>query len=129
MKALNIALVVIGVVATIVVLALPIARYGGIDIKLLDAGTHGYLTIAALLTGAAMGAHNVIRTPARWATAIAVGAFLTAGVKLSGANSHGIKMAAGASGGMMLAFVGALLALGLTLKPVKSEWTPSHAAD
>jgi hypothetical protein len=116
MKNLNWGLVLCGVVGGIVALVLPIAEVGPLKIKLLDAGGHGVLVLACFVIGAAMGAHNLFKAPARWAAAVALVAFAIAGMKLSGGDDT-VQSAAGADGGMILAFIGMVLGLILTIKP------------
>jgi hypothetical protein len=116
MLKLNWGLIVCGVVGAIVAVALPLAEVGPVKVKLLDAGGQGYLVLGALLAGGAMGAINLFKAPARWTGGVAIAAFLLAGMKLSGG---GEAAGAGANGGMMLAFVGALLAIAVTVKPGK----------
>lgn len=70
MLKLNWGLVACGVIGAIVVLALPIVE-APIEVKLLDAGGHGYLTLGCLLAGAALGAFNLFKGPARWASGVA----------------------------------------------------------
>lgn len=120
MKKLNWGVVACGILGALVVIALPIAEFGATKVKLLSLGGQGYLTLGALLVGAAMGAFNLLVAPARWTGGVAIAAFLLAGMKLSGGDEGQIKAAAGASGGMMLAFVGALLAIAVTIKPGKN---------
>lgn len=115
---LNYGLIACGLVGAILVLVLPIAEAGPITVKLLDVGGHGYLTLACLLAGGAMGVMGLSK-PARWSAAVALVAFLIAGMKLSGVDEGPVKAGAGADGGMILAFVGMLIALALTIKPGK----------
>lgn len=117
MLKLNWVLIACGLVGAIGALILPIAEAGPLKIKLLDVGGHGYLTLGALLAGAAFGAINLFKAPARWTGALAVVAFLIAGMKLSGGDEGVVKAGAGATLGMMLAFVGALFAIAVTVKP------------
>ena len=116
MSKLNYGLIACGLVGAILVLVLPIAEAGPIKVKLLDAGGHGYLTLGCLIAGGAMGAVGLAK-PARWAAVTALVAFLIAGMKLSGGGNEIVKSGAGADGGMILAFVGMLIALVLTIKP------------
>ena len=111
---LNWGLILCGVVGGIVALVLPIAEVGPIKMHLLDAGGHGILVLACFIAGAALGAHNLFKAPARWASGVALIAFAIAGMKLSGG---GDVAGAGSDGGMMLAFLGMILALALTIKP------------
>lgn len=119
MLKLNWGLIVCGVVGAIVAVALPLAEVGPLKVKLLDAGGQGYLTLAMFVAGAAMGGINLFQKPARWTGGVATAAFLIAGMKLSGGDEGIAKAGAGANGGMMLAFVGALLAIAVTVKPGK----------
>ncbi|MDQ3365931.1 MAG: hypothetical protein M3680_10940 [Myxococcota bacterium] len=119
MVKLNWGLILCGLVGAVVVLALPIAVVGPLEVKLLDAGGHGYLTLGCLLAAGAMGALNLFGAPTRVAAGIAIVAFLIAGMKLSGEESALVKSGTGGDVGMMLAFVGALIAIALTIKPGK----------
>lgn len=119
MVKLNWGLIVCGIVGAVVALALPIAEVGGMKFSLLDAGGHGILVLACLLAGAGMGAHNLFKEPARWASGVALVAFAIAGMKLSGGDND--ISGAGADGGMMLAFLGIILSLVLTIVPGKKR--------
>jgi hypothetical protein len=119
MVKLNWGLIACGVVGAIMVLALPLAEAGKVRVMLLDVGGQGYFTLACLLAGAAMGALNLFKAPARWSGAVAIVVFLIAAMKLAGSDDDPIPAGAGADNGMLLAALGALLAIAVTIKPGK----------
>ena len=116
MLKLNYGLIACGLLGAIGMLLLPLATVGQVKIMLLDAGGHGYLTLGASLVGAAMGAHNLFRAPARWAGGVAIVAFALVGMKVSG-DAPGAVSGTGQTVGLLTAFVGMVLALVLTVKP------------
>jgi hypothetical protein len=109
---LNWGLIACGLIGVILGVALPAIK--DTNIKLLDVPGHGVLTLACLAVGGAMGAVNLFMKPARWASGIAIVAFLIAGMKTSGG---GDAAGPGLTGPMILAFLGILLAVALTVKP------------
>ena len=120
MTKLNWGLIACGVVGLIVALALPLIE-APIKVKMMDVGGgHAWLVILCLVGGAAMGAINLFNKPQRWTAIVALIAFLIVGMKMSGGDEvPGVKVGAGATGTMVLAFVGMLIALALVIKPGK----------
>ncbi len=114
----NYGLIACGILGTIVVITLPM-REAPTTIRLFDAGGYGVAVVAALLTGAAMGASNFTRAPARWPGIIAAIAFAIAhlGVKESGGGKGvNVLVGIGANVGLLLSFLGTLLAVMLAWK-------------
>lgn len=117
MVKLNLGLIALGVIGLVVVLALPIVE-APMVVKLLDVpGGHGAMVLGALAVGAGMGAFNLAVKPVRWTAIVALVAFAIVGMKLSGGDEAGLVTGAGATGGMLIGFVGMVLSLVLAVKP------------
>ena len=121
MRNLNWSLVACSLIGAILMIVLPILEAGN-PIKLFDIpGGHGVILMIAMLVGGAMGAINLATRPARWPAIIALVAFAIVGMKVSGGDEGPVKIAAGGTAAMMLAFVGMLIAIALIIKPGKAK--------
>jgi hypothetical protein len=121
MRNLNWALIACSLVGAILMIALPILEAGD-PIKLFDIpGGHGAVILICMLAGGALAAVNLAVGPARWTAIVALVGYAIVGMKLSGGDEGPVKIAAGGTAGMMLAFVGMLISLVLAIKPGKQR--------